>query len=172
MAEFTGFVGLGSTYPDYLVTVDSSGQPVDPDNLPTFRVYGASGLLASAGGTVSQARTSGVTGAANASPIVVASVGSNLPSGTRVTISGVGGNTAANGTFVVTAVDADHFSLNGTTGNGSYTSGGAWKVTGFFRADVATTAGNGFDAGDVFALYYSWAVSAAARTALHSFGVT
>src|SRR5206468_10432833 len=37
---------------------------------------------------------------------------------------GVAGNTAANGTWIITAMDSTHFSLNSSTGNGSYTSGG------------------------------------------------
>jgi hypothetical protein len=69
-----------------------------------------------------------ITGATNASPIVVASTAHGLVTGNQVTVTGVGGNTAANGTFSVTRVDADHFSLDGSAGNGAYTSGGTWKV--------------------------------------------
>ena len=67
-----------------------------------------------------------VTGATNASPIVVTSTGHALNTGDAVAISGVAGNTAANGTFTVTKIDANTFSLNGSTGNGAYTSGGTW----------------------------------------------
>jgi len=67
-----------------------------------------------------------VTGATNASPIVVTSTGHALNTGDAVSISGVAGNTAANGTFTVTKVDANTFSLNGSTGNAAYTSGGTW----------------------------------------------
>jgi hypothetical protein len=65
-----------------------------------------------------------VTGATNASPIVITSNGHRLATGDRVAIASVGGNTAANGTWEVTKVNANTFSLNGSTGNGSYTSGG------------------------------------------------
>lgn len=44
--------------------------------------------------------------------------------GQVVTITGVTGNTAANGVFRITVVNSTQFTLNGTTGNGSYTSGG------------------------------------------------
>ena len=67
-----------------------------------------------------------VTGATNASPIVVTSTGHALDTGDAISISGVAGNTAANGTFTVTKVDANTFSLNGSTGNAAYTSGGTW----------------------------------------------
>jgi len=64
-----------------------------------------------------------ITGASNANPIVITSVGHNLESTQKVTISGVGGNTNANGLKTVTVIDADTFSIV-TAGNGTYTSGG------------------------------------------------
>jgi len=67
-----------------------------------------------------------VTGATNASPIVLTSTGHNLVSGDVISVSGVLGNTAANGIFTVTKVDANSFSLNGSSGNGAYVSGGTW----------------------------------------------
>ena len=65
-----------------------------------------------------------ISGATNASPIVLNLTGHSFITGQRVVIAGVGGNTAANGTWTVTVVDQDHFSLNGSTGSGVYTSGG------------------------------------------------
>ena len=68
--------------------------------------------------------TPAITGATNASPIVIATgADHNIPStGTfTVTISGVTGNTAANGRWLVTYIDATHFSLVGSTGNGAFT---------------------------------------------------
>jgi hypothetical protein len=74
---------------------------------------------------VTAAPTLTITGATNASPIVVTtSTNHGLATGTRVTISGVLGNTATNGSFTVTSTGATTFSLNSTAGNGSYTSGG------------------------------------------------
>jgi len=60
-----------------------------------------------------------VTDATNASPIVITS-SSSLNSGAKVTISGVQGNTAANGTWTVINIDTTHFSLQNSTGNGNY----------------------------------------------------
>lgn len=65
-----------------------------------------------------------ITAASNASPIVLTITAHGLATGDRVTVASVGGNTAANGDWVVTRVDADTFSLDGSTGNSAYTSGG------------------------------------------------
>lgn len=66
-----------------------------------------------------------VSAATNASPIQITTSATNtLVTGQIVAISGVGGNTAANGTFTVTVLNNTQFTLNGSTGNGAYTSGG------------------------------------------------
>lgn len=72
-----------------------------------------------------------ITGASNAKPIVITSNGHNLMTGSGVSISGVGGNTAANGYFTVTVIDGNNFSLNGSdaTTSGAYTSGGTWVAS-------------------------------------------
>ncbi len=69
-----------------------------------------------------------VTGASNASPIVITTASTQqLQNGMQVTISGVTGNTAADGTFTVANRTGTTFELAGSTGNGAYTSGGAWN---------------------------------------------
>ncbi|MCE9530005.1 MAG: hypothetical protein K8T89_02520 [Planctomycetes bacterium] len=78
-------------------------------------------LLAAAG-------PNSITGATKASPIVITSNAHGLTTGRTVTVASVGGNTAANGSWTITVVDANRFSLNGSTGNASYTSGGNWKI--------------------------------------------
>lgn len=71
-----------------------------------------------------------ITGATNATPIVVTSAGHGYSNGDVVSISGVGGNTAANGRFRVANVSTDTFELTdyntgaNVAGNGAYTSGG------------------------------------------------
>lgn len=66
-----------------------------------------------------------VTAATNASPIqITTSTNHGLSTGDKVYISKVGGNTAANGVFTVTVVNATNFTLDGSTGNGAYTSSG------------------------------------------------
>ena len=72
--------------------------------------------------------TSGsVIGAQNASPISIGSLQHGLTTGDSVTIEDVEGNTAANGTFTITVVDVNNFTLNSSTGNGGYSRGGTWK---------------------------------------------
>ena len=67
-----------------------------------------------------------INGATNASPIVISSVGGDhqFQTGDTAVISGVTGNTAANGTWTVTRINSSTFSLNGSTGNGAWTGGG------------------------------------------------
>jgi len=73
-----------------------------------------------------------VTDATNTSPIVItlAAAANYLRTGDSKDVSGVTGNTAANGTFIVTALTPTTFELNGSTGNGAYVSGGYVKTTG------------------------------------------
>lgn len=74
-------------------------------------------------------RTLTITGATNATPIVITIVGHGLLTGMTVTIADVTGNTAANGTWAITALTADTFSLDTSVGNGAYAGGGTCLVT-------------------------------------------
>lgn len=71
-----------------------------------------------------------ITNATNATPIVVTSTAHGLTTGDYVNITGVGGNTNANGHRQVTVVDANTYSLQdpntgaNIAGSGAYTSGG------------------------------------------------
>lgn len=71
------------------------------------------------------ANTKSISTATNASPIVVTTTAAHgYVTGDEVVISGVGGNVAANGTWKVTVTSSTQLSLDGSTGSGSYTSGG------------------------------------------------
>ncbi len=74
--------------------------------------------------TVSAAATGNVTGATNASPVVITQVAHGYQTGDVVRITNVGGNKAANGAWVITRLTADTYSLLGSVGSGAYTSGG------------------------------------------------
>lgn len=65
-----------------------------------------------------------VSNATNATPIVITAVAHPFSTGDKVFISGVGGNTAANGTFTITKLGADTFSLDDSVGNGAFSSNG------------------------------------------------
>jgi hypothetical protein len=68
--------------------------------------------------------TVAITAASNATPIQITAAGHGYKNGQKVTIAAVGGNTAANGNWTVTAVDSSNFTLNNSVGSGAYTSGG------------------------------------------------
>lgn len=66
-----------------------------------------------------------VNAATNASPIAITTSAAHyLTTGQTVQIRSCGGNTAANGTWTITVTGSTTFTLNGSTGNGVYTSGG------------------------------------------------
>lgn len=71
-----------------------------------------------------------ITGATNASPIVITvDAAHNLTTGNVLTISGVEGNTAANDTWTITVLSSTTFSLDSSTGNAAYTSGGTARIS-------------------------------------------
>lgn len=63
--------------------------------------------------------------ATNASPITITATNHGLATGDRAVISNVTGNTAANGDFIVTVLNANQFTLNGSAGNGTWAGGGS-----------------------------------------------
>ena len=66
-----------------------------------------------------------IHGASNTSPIVlVVASTAGFANNDSVTVVGVTGNTAANGTFTIAGVTPTGFQLVGSTGNGTYVSGG------------------------------------------------
>lgn len=88
-------------------------------------LYGSSAVNNNAF-TYSVSTTSGT----GVSPISVTTTATNtLVTGQIVTIGGVGGNTAANGNFIITVTSNTTFTLNGTTGNGNFTTGGSITAT-------------------------------------------
>lgn len=105
----------------------------------------AAGLIVQAGGTVLAMKTTQnaagyvrgsdaspltVTGASNATPIVITTAANTLVDGQVVTVADVGGNTAANGTWVINQLTTTTFELVGSIGNSAWTSGGTVQPTG------------------------------------------
>lgn len=81
--------------------------------------------VASASGSVSGVSQLGISGATNASPIVITTgTAHGLATSDYVTISGVLGNTNANGTYQIIVLSSTTFSLDGSSGNAAYTGGG------------------------------------------------
>ncbi len=80
--------------------------------------------IATASGGVTGCTQNPVTAATNANPIAITTTNAHgMSSGDSAIISGVLGNTAANGQFVITSTGANTFTIP-VTGNGAYTSGG------------------------------------------------
>jgi len=73
-----------------------------------------------------------IIAASNATPIrIQTATAHGKATGDLVTIIGVMGNTAANGTYIITVFDTDEFDLNNTVGNGAF-------VQPEFTADAGT----------------------------------
>ena len=166
---FLGFTQLDQTLSAVALVVDGTPSPINADALPTFRVYGPNGYIEA--GTASLLDSGTMTAASNASPIVISDVAHGLQTGDRVTITGVVGNTAANGTFNVTRVSADTFSLDGSTGNGAYVSGGTWNVTGAYRYSITTLGSEGYELGENYFVLLVFEVSSVSQAILDSFVV-
>lgn len=79
--------------------------------------------VTSKGVTPFSART--ITAATNATPIVCTLTNHGYSTGDVIQITGAAGNTATNGNWKVTVVNANSFSLDDSSGNGAWTSGGA-----------------------------------------------
>lgn len=172
MDNFVGFVTLGETKEGVLLVRNASGVPINADSFPTFRVYGPEGPMTNGTGTCSFLHTDSVEDATNASPIVITSTAHGLETGMRVTIAGVLGNTAANGTFTVTKVNANQFSLQTSVGSGVYTSGGTWNVTGAYAYEVPALGADGYEAGQSQKVLFTYTIAAAAMGQVHTFMVS
>ncbi len=119
---------------------------VDVIDSNTFRLLTAGGSNTTGNGTFTTtgvgAWTPAITAASNASPIVITTgANHNLSTGMVVNISGVTGNTAANGKWEVTVVSSTTFSLKGSSGNGSYSSSHTqwWEPVYYVRFGTTST---------------------------------
>lgn len=169
---YVGFAPIGANFVFPVVIKDGDQVAGDPTVAPTFRTYSGSGLMSGSQGSAAKLNTGTITGATNASPIVITSVGHGLTTGTRVTITGVLGNTAANGTFTVTLINSSTFSLDGSTGNGTYSGSGAWHVTGVYSVTIPVTAGNGYVQGTTYSVLVTHSLSSVVYSNMYRFTVT
>lgn len=112
MAAGIGAGAIVGTYWTFLRFVDSEGF--------------TSNLSPISAEFTAQGTTGTISNATNASPIVVTSTAHGLVTGTVVKVDGVGGNTSANNTWVITVVNANTFSLNDSHGTDDYNGGGTW----------------------------------------------
>ncbi len=175
MGNYFGYVPLGSTIKGAVVTKDASNIPKDATGLPSFRVYGPAGIMNNGTGSLTLADPSAsggaITSATNATPIVIGSTGHGLNTGTRVTIAGVLGNTAANGTWVVTVLDGNTFSLDTSVGNGVYSGSGTWHTTGLYTFSFTPAGADGFVQGVTYSVLVTSVVTAVNYADVHTFTV-
>jgi hypothetical protein len=133
MAVYTGVFWKILTFGEISVAV-----PATLYRLFDIFCYESAGALALETLNWSQS-TAAITGATNASPIVITSNAHGLSNNDLVAVTGVGGNTAANGIWSVANVAANTFELEGSTGSGAFTSGGTWYKLNATRATALTT---------------------------------
>jgi hypothetical protein len=82
--------------------------------------------------------TKTLTAATNATPIAITVTGHGYSTGDTVVVTGVVGNTAANGTWEITVTDANTFTLDGSAGNGNRTAGGTVRLRNNTRVMLTT----------------------------------
>lgn len=112
-----GLTGMTASSVGRCLTISGDTDSVDNGN---FRI---ASFISSSSVTIynPNAFTLAVTNATNASPIVITtSSTASMATGQQVGISGVQGNTAANGIWTITVLSSTTFSLTGSTGNGTY----------------------------------------------------
>ena len=97
--------------------VDGAGKPI----LQEVRSLYINGAVDVVG-----AKPQAVTGAVNRTFIDITANKHGLVTGSKVRVSGVLGNTGANGDFTVTVISENVFRLNNAVSSGTYTSGGDW----------------------------------------------
>lgn len=167
---FKGFVRQGDPWSIPIALTNPSDGSVEAfDALPTARLYGQNGFVDNF--TLVQLETGDVDDATNDAPIVITSPDHGLTTGQVVIVSGVGGNTAANGTFEIERQDADLFSLLGSTGNGAYTTGGSWLVPGLFSLELDEVNTADLTPGDTYTVVITWLSGGDPRSASFTFGV-
>lgn len=83
-----------------------------------------------------------ITGASDTNPITVTLAGSpSFSIGSTVDVSGVNGNTAANGLWQISAINSGALTLSGATGNGTYTTGGILSLSSISAIGMRTPTG-------------------------------
>ena len=93
-----------------------------------------------------QPNQANITNATNASPIVITTDADHgMGTGEYVHVYDCEGNTAANGEWQITRLSATSFSLNGSTGNGSYTGSGKFAGGGGHTSDTTVDGSQTWD---------------------------
>lgn len=145
-----------------VLLLDASNNPAHPDALPTFEVFGATGRIG--GGTAAYKKSGTVTGATAASPSVITSAGHGLATGMALNLASIGGVSGVTGNFTITVTGANTFSLNGSTGTGTYTSGGEWRVRGLYKLTLDSAIRAAMERGRTYHVVVYYQVSSQQRS--------
>lgn len=117
----------------------------------TFDLQGStfSGTYTSGGTWMLTGGAGAVTNVTNSAGLVkITSTAHGMITDQSVTVYGVEGATGANITALITKIDADSFTLQGSTFGGSYTSGGQWAETGLCASGLTAPPTEIFSKGD------------------------
>jgi hypothetical protein len=174
MGDFLGFlpVAVGTRFALGLLDL-ATGDPAVPDANPTCRIFGQEGVVGDV--TLTPFESGTITGATNASPIVVTfGAVTQLSTGACLSIAGVGGNTNANGLHVVTVLTTTTAQLD-ANGNSAYTSGGTWQTAGLYllnltAADEPSIVGS-LEEGQNYTADVTWTESGVPKKATFQFCV-
>ncbi len=113
-----------------------------------FPATGGSAIIL--GGDVSGelAHSSTITSSTNATPIVITKAAHGFTTGSTVTVAGHATNTAANGTWKITVLSANTYSLNGSIGNGIGINTGATSMGDDVFVIINANGANGLSSAD------------------------
>jgi hypothetical protein len=132
----------GSTFANRWKTITNGATAARTAPGDTIRIMGspAPTSLGQNGVWTSQVSQSNlvVAAATNTTPIAVTVNGHGCSTGDTVVLSGALGNTNANGTFEITVTSPNGFTLNGSSGNAAYISGGLVRLRNNSRIRLTT----------------------------------
>jgi hypothetical protein len=132
----------GTTFANRWKTITNGATAARTAPGDTIRIMGspAPTSLGQNGVWTSQAlqATKTLSAATNATPIAITITGHGYSTGDTVVVTGVVGNTAANGTWEITVTDANTFTLDNSAGDGNRTSGGTARLRNNTRVMLAS----------------------------------
>jgi hypothetical protein len=172
VAVFQGFVSLNEQFSGIFISRSTSRSPVDADSNPRYRVYSPSGILIANGSCTPITKVGVVSASQNTPIVIVTDAPHNIYTGDRVSVSGVVGNTAANGHFNATRIDEISFSLDNSAGVASYVSGGTVKQAGVYGLQLMVEASSGFEAGKTYVAVITYQIGGSTFSEQISFVVT
>lgn len=162
---------LGETANIPIQFTNASGLAVNPDaGSIVCRVYDEDGLVQNI--TPTKFQSGPITSASNPSgTAIILTADNDLTTYMRVSTSGISGHSVAgvNGDHEVVGGSATTINLS-TVGDGGTTgTGGTWWVTGFYKATIVATIGNGYEKGKVYTMLVTYEISSTSYSEVFTF---